>query len=106
MSDHTRLYQDEGMDVKMEVTDTLGVFLHCKVNGWSREIKSRLTEVYSEVLAGLRLRGVEEVHAAVCPTDFKHQRFVSMLGFTGTGRYVLDNEGGAREVYVDYTGEF
>ena len=98
---HKLIYKDKNLSLYLEEyhKDGWGVFIHCTVTNWSKDIFREFQAVWDSVLDDLLIQGYESIGACILLDDIKLYRFASLFGFQSTGTRVLDNKGQEREIF-------
>lgn len=102
---HPTIYKDENIEIFLEIYDKegWGLFAHCYVTNWSKELFKDFQEIWDSILDNLLLRGYDKIHVYIPTSDMKIIRFVSLFGFQPIGTFLKDSEGIEREIYTCLT---
>ena len=102
---HPTIYKDENVELFLEIYDKdgWGLFIHCYVYNWSREIFRDFQDIWDSVLDQALLQGYDKINACIQTDNIKLLRFASFFGFAPTGTYILDSKGIEREIYTCLT---
>lgn len=94
---HPKVYEDDNIQIYLEVGPENKLFAHCNVTRWTPSIYKEFLQIWINLLDSLRSRGFDKIYTGV--DNEKLLKFVGMFGFVGTNYVYLDTRGTVRQVF-------